>query len=67
MQIMHENLAPLLDIAIREIQKVKNGKITDEDVDAAKQYSLGRFQLGAQTVFGVMHGYSFRYFFFFCY
>lgn len=62
-QIMHENLAPLLDIAIKEIEKVKNGKITDFDVDSAKQYALGRFQLGAQTVYGVMQGYASRYFF----
>lgn len=62
-QIIHENISPLLDIAIREIQNVKNGKITDDDVESAKQYALGRFQLGAQTVFGVMQGYAGRYFF----
>ena len=62
-QIMHENLAPLLDIAIREIKKVKEGMISDSDVESAKQYALGRFQLGAQTVYGVMQGYAARYFF----
>lgn len=62
-QIMHENLMPLLDIAVREIKNVQNGKITDEEIEAAKQYALGRFQLGAQTVYGVMQGYASRYFF----
>lgn len=62
-QIMHENLKPLLDIAVREIKNVQNGKITDDEIEAAKQYALGRFQLGAQTVYGVMQGYASRYFF----
>jgi len=62
-QIMHENLMPLLDIAVREIKNVQNGKITDDEIESAKQYALGRFQLGAQTVYGVMQGYASRYFF----
>lgn len=62
-QILHENLFPLLDIAIREVSKVKNGDISEEDIESAKQYSLGRFQLGAQTVYGIMQGYAGRYFF----
>jgi len=62
-QIMHENLMPLLDIAVKEIKNVQNGNITDSEIEAAKQYALGRFQLGAQTVYGVMQGYASRYFF----
>lgn len=62
-QIMHENLMPLLDIAVREIKNVQNGKMTDDEIESAKQYALGRFQLGAQTVYGVMQGYASRYFF----
>ena len=37
--------------------------MANNDVTEAKQYSLGRFQRSAQTVGGIMSGYSNRYFF----
>lgn len=62
-QAQQENLPALADIIVREMKKLLAGKLTVEDVEVAKQYSLGRFQRGAQTVDDVVGGYSGRYFF----
>jgi predicted Zn-dependent peptidase len=42
---------------------VFNGEMAEADIEAAKAYSLGRFQRSAQTVGGTAAGYSGRYFF----
>jgi len=62
-QVMPENAKPLFEIIINELSKVFSGDLANEDVAEAKQYSLGRFQRSAQTVGGIMTGYSNRYFF----
>ncbi len=62
-QIRPENVGKLLDITTTEILKVRGGKMSDEDVLAAKQYALGRYQRSAQTVAGTANGYSNRYFY----
>ncbi len=62
-QVMPQNAKPLFDIIVRELNKVFEGKISDEDIEAAKQYALGRYQRSGQTVAGTANGYSYRYFF----
>jgi predicted Zn-dependent peptidase len=62
-QVSKRNAAPLFEIMIQELNNVFAGKIAAEDIDAAKAYSLGRFQRSAQTVGGTAAGYSSRYFF----
>ena len=62
-QIMPKNAEDLFGIMTRELEAVFVGDIADEDIAAAKQYSLGRFQRSAQTVSGTSGGYSGRYFF----
>ncbi|HEY5667758.1 MAG TPA: pitrilysin family protein [Candidatus Saccharimonadales bacterium] len=62
-QVSHKNASALFDIMITELSNVFNGKIDTEDIEAAKAYSLGRFQRSAQTVGGTAGGYSGRYFF----
>lgn len=52
----------LLDIIIRELKAVLGGKITPEELEAAKSYALGRHQMGAQTVAQISNFYSNRYF-----
>lgn len=52
----------LMDIIIREIRAVLNGKISEDELEAAKSYALGRHQMGAQTVAQVSNFYSNRYF-----
>lgn len=62
-QIMPKNAPALFDIIVRELTAVFKGKIKDEDITAAKQYAIGRYQRSGQTVGGTAAGYSNRYFF----
>ena len=62
-QVMAKNAPALFDIMVHELQEVFAGNISDEDIESAKQYALGRYQRSGQTVGGTANGYSFRYFF----
>ncbi len=62
-QVMPKNAEALYEIIVRELRKVFDGHLHDDDVTAAKQYALGRFQRSGQTVSGTASGYSNRYFF----
>lgn len=62
-QVIAKNAPALFEIIVREINRVKQGEISDEDLDAAKQYWLGRHQRSAQTVGGTMAGYTGRFYF----
>jgi predicted Zn-dependent peptidase len=62
-QVSQKNAAALFEIMIKELENVFGGKIAADDIEAAKAYSLGRFQRSAQTVGGTAGGYSGRYFF----
>jgi zinc protease len=62
-QVSDKNASPLMDIIVDELGKVVSGEVEEEEIEAAKQYALGRFQRSAQTVGGTASGYSGRYFF----
>lgn len=62
-QVSRRNAPALFAIMKTELEKVFAGEINAEDIEAAKAYSLGRFQRSAQTVSGTAAGYSSRYFF----
>lgn len=62
-QVSPKNAAALFEIIAKELQELFDGKMERADIEAAQQYSLGRFQRGAQTVGGTVSGYSGRYFF----
>jgi predicted Zn-dependent peptidase len=62
-QVSPKNALALFDIVLVEIQKILKGKLSDNDLKAAKKYALGRFQRSGQTVGGTMAGYTSRYFF----
>lgn len=62
-QVSDKNAPALFDIVVRELGKLLAGDISDEDIEATKQYALGRFQRSAQTVGGTAAGYTSRYFF----
>lgn len=62
-QVLPRNAPALFKIIIKELRAVVNGDLSDQDVQAAKQYAIGRYQRSAQTVGGTAAGYSFRYFF----
>lgn len=62
-QVMPRNAPGLFKIIIHELEEVFAGRLSDDQIEAAKQYSLGRFQRSAQTVSGTAGGYTYRYFF----
>lgn len=62
-QVRPDNAEALFDIMVGELKDIFNGKLSKEEIDAAKQYRLGRYQRGAQTVSGIAASYSGRYFF----
>lgn len=61
-QVNLDTAEGLFDIIVRELKAVVAGKITSEELDAAKSYALGRHQMGAQTVAQISNFYSNRYF-----
>jgi predicted Zn-dependent peptidase len=52
-----------MHIVVHELGKVLSGDIPEAEIQATKQYALGRFQRSAQTVGGTAAGYASRYFF----
>jgi len=62
-QVSQKNAGKLFTIMVDELDKVFSGDIDATNIEAAKAYSLGRFQRSAQTVGGTAAGYSGRYFF----
>lgn len=62
-QVMPANAKALFQIMIDEIERVRAGDIDETDIEAAKQYMLGRYQRAGQTVAGTAAGYTNRYFF----
>jgi predicted Zn-dependent peptidase len=62
-QVSDKNAPALLRIIIEELGNVLTGHILDDELEATKQYCLGRFQRSAQTVGGTAGGYAGRYFF----
>jgi len=61
-QVNHEAAGELFDIIAREVECVLNGKVKEEELNAAKSFALGRYQMGAQTVSQVSGFYTGRYF-----
>ncbi len=62
-QVRPDNAEALFNIMVTELRGIFNGNLTREEIDAAKQYRLGRYQRGAQTVAGIGGSYAGRYFF----
>ena len=61
-QVNLETADDLFDIIVSEMKHVLDGKITEEDLDTAKLYALGRYQMGAQTVSQISNFYTHRFF-----
>jgi predicted Zn-dependent peptidase len=61
-QVNHESAGALFDIITHELDFVLKGKISQQEVDAAKSFALGRYQMGAQTVAQISGFYNGRYF-----
>ncbi|RWZ78582.1 MAG: insulinase family protein [Candidatus Microsaccharimonas sossegonensis] len=61
-QVNHDTAPELFKIIATEIQAVLDGKLSDEEIEAAKSFGLGRYQMGAQTVSQISGFYTNRYF-----
>jgi predicted Zn-dependent peptidase len=61
-QVNHETAPELFEIIAQELQAVLDGKLRDEEIEAAKSFGLGRYQMGAQTVSQISSFYINRYF-----
>ncbi len=61
-EVNNDTAGDLFSIIVREMNDVLGGNITEAEVEAAKQYGLGRYQMGAQTVAQISHFYTNRYF-----
>jgi len=61
-QVNHDTAPALFDIIAKEIKAVLDGKLTDDEIEAAKSFGLGRYQMGAQTVSQISSFYTGRYF-----
>ena len=57
-----ESAEELFSLIREEMTKVLNGDIEESDIESAKSYALGRFQMGAQTVGQISDYYSDAYF-----
>lgn len=62
-QVRPDNAEALFNIMVGELRAIFKGELTKDEIDAAKQYRLGRYQRGAQTVGGIGASYAGRYFF----
>ena len=61
-EVNEDSAEALFDLIQHEMVKVLNGEIEDEELESAKSYALGRFQMGAQTVSQVADSYAEDYF-----
>lgn len=61
-QVNHDTAPELFQIIAQEIKAVLDGKLTDEEIEAARSFGLGRHQMGAQTVSQISSFYTYRYF-----
>ena len=61
-EVDEENAPELFELIRTELAKVLNGEIEEKDIEAAKSYTLGRFQMAAQTVSQIADFYAEEYF-----
>lgn len=62
-QVMPNNVGKLFQIIKSEINNTKLGKISEDELKAAKLFAIGRFQRSAQTVISTAYAYSSKYFY----
>ncbi len=61
-QVSPNNAPELFDLVVREIKRVLNGTLDAKDLAAAKDFAIGSYQRGAQTVNSVSSRYRGLYF-----
>ena len=61
-EVSIEDAESLFNLIHKELTSIVDGEITDEEIEAAKAYALGRYQIDAQTVGQVSDYYAENYF-----
>lgn len=61
-EVNYNKAKDLFHLIGQELDKIKKGHLTDEEVAAAKTYALGRYQMGVQTTRQLSEYYAPRYF-----
>ena len=61
-EVSIEDAESLFDLIHKELTSIVDGEITDEEIESAKAYALGRYQIDAQTVGQVSDYYAENYF-----
>ena len=61
-QTNFDTAKPLFELVVRELKRILECEISEDDLDAMKSYSLGSFQMGGQTVAATAGFYAGRYF-----
>ncbi len=56
-QVLPENIEPLFELIAKELTAVAAGDFTTEEMQSAKNYALGNYQRGYQTVGSVLSAY----------
>ena len=59
----NDKLPVVFDLIVRELQRVKDGDISESELDDAKSYAMGKFQMGMQTAGQLASFLSGRYFY----
>jgi predicted Zn-dependent peptidase len=60
-QVSPENAKKAIRVIVKHLKTVLGGGVTPELLKTSKNYSLGSFQMGAQTVTSILNGYSHEY------
>lgn len=58
-----DKLDRMFDLIVREIRRIQEGDLSEAEIESAKQYALGRHQMGIQTVGQLNNWLANRYFF----
>lgn len=61
-EVNAENAIKLFELIHNELSKILKGDLSDEDLESAKSYATGRYQIGAQTVGQISDYYADGYF-----
>jgi predicted Zn-dependent peptidase len=49
-EVNAEKIDELFEVIVKEIVQIKNGEISDDELQSAKSFALGQHQIGVQTV-----------------
>lgn len=61
-EVNQENAIKLFDLIREELTKILNGEIDESEIESARLYMTGRYQMGAQTVSQIIDYYAESYF-----